>query len=52
MITSDTKKYIVIKEKLARLIFKELGDIAGLTEKKGLSKLEQIISDTIDLEKD
>jgi len=39
-------------ENLARKIFKELGDIKGLSTFKGLTKLEEIIAETLDLEKE
>jgi len=42
-------KFVVLKEKLARKIFKELGDVRGLSEFKGLTKLEKIISETLNL---
>lgn len=44
-----TDKFVVLKAKLARKIFKELGDVRGLGEFKGLSKLEKIIAETLNL---
>jgi len=42
-------KFVVLKEKLARKIFKELGDVEGLSRFDGLTKLEKIISETLNL---
>lgn len=46
------EKYVVIKEKLARKIFEELGDISGLYLYDGLTKLEQIIAETLKFNKE
>lgn len=46
------KKYVVIKPKLARQIFKELGNIEGLDRFRGLRKLEKIIVETLELDKE
>jgi len=43
-------KFVVLKAKLARKIFKELGDVRGLSDFDGLSKLEKIIAETLNLE--
>lgn len=45
------KKYVVIKESLAKAIFKELGDVEGLSRFPSLEKLEEIIAKTLGLGK-
>ena len=46
-------KFVVLKEKVARGVFKELGDIQGFDEKKYpyLKKLEEIIAEILGLDK-
>lgn len=47
--TASNKQYVIICEKLAKEIFKELGDISGLSERKALTKLEELIVEQINL---
>lgn len=46
------ERYIVIKENLAKAIFKELGDVEGLDRFCSLRKLEEIIVETLKLYKE
>jgi len=46
------KKYIVIKPELAHKIFKELGNVEGLDRFQALQKLEKIIVETLELDKE
>ena len=47
-------KFVVLKEKLTRGIFRELGDIEGFDAKRYpcLKKLEEIIVETLQLNKE
>ena len=46
------KKYIILQEKLAKAIFKELGNVEGLSRFPSLQKLEEIIVKTLELDKE
>jgi len=45
-------KFVVLKEHLAREIFRELGDIVGLDKYPALRKLEIIIAETLEFKKE
>jgi len=48
----QVKKFVVLQEKLARAIFKELGNVEGLNKFPSLGKLEKIIVETLELDKE